>query len=80
MNLSTLKSYIKMGREIEFSYDGVMYSITYTFDDNKQTISFCRFDYSCTDYSTMEEFLASAKVEEEYLRDILENIEAITVY
>lgn len=80
MNLSILKSYIRMGREIEFSYGGEMYSITYTFDDNNQAISFCRFDHPCTDYSTMEEFLASAKIGKEYLRDIIENIEDITVY
>lgn len=80
MKLETLKNYISAGREIEFSYDGEMYSITYDFNNTEQIISFCRFDHPCTDYATIEDFLASAKIGEVYLCNILENIEDITVY
>ena len=80
MNLNTLTGYIKMGREVEFSYGGQMYSITYTFENNKQTISFCMFDHICTDYPSVGDFLSSAKVGDLYLRDVLEHIEDVTVY
>ena len=80
MKIHTLTGYIKMGREVEFSYGGQMYSITYTFENNKQIISFCWFDHICTDYPNMEDFLSSAKIGDHYLRDVLEHIEDITVY
>ena len=80
MNLHTLTDYINMGREVEFSYNGQMCSITYTFENNKQIISFCWFDHICTDYPNMEDFLSSAKIGDQYLRDVLEHVEDVTVY
>lgn len=80
MKLDTLKKYISMGREIEFAYDSEIYSITYSFEKNVQTIYFSHFDHSCTDYSTIENFIDSARIGEEYLRDILGKLEDIIVY
>lgn len=80
MNLDSLKHYICTGREIEFSYRGTEYSITYSFDGDKQTIHFCQFDLTSIDYDSIEQLIDSAKVGNEYLRDILDSIEDVTVY
>jgi len=80
MKLETLKSYIVMGREIEFSYHGEMYSITYTFDEKKQIISFCHFNQSSSDYHSVDDFLASATVEDQKIQEILSQFEDVIVY
>ena len=80
MKLETLSKYIAMGREIEFSYGGKMYSITYTFASKKQTIHFCQFNNPSKDYDTVDGFLASATIGTEYLRDVLGVIEDTVVY
>lgn len=80
MKLEALKSYIVMGREIEFSFLGEMYSITYTFDNEKQTICFCQFNQSSNDYNSLEDFLASAMVGNQYLQEVLSYVEDVVVY
>lgn len=80
MKLETLKSYIAMGREIEFSYHGEMYSITYIFDNKKQTICFCQFNQSSRDYNSLDDLLTSATIEDQNLRDILSQLEDVIVY
>lgn len=80
MKLETLRSYIAMGREIEFSFHSERYSITYTFDKEKQTISFCQFNKSSRDYHSVDDFLASATVEDKKMQDILSQFEDIVVY
>ena len=80
MRLDVLKKYILTGREIEFSYCGEMYSITYTFDDNRQIINFCHFYHSSVDYGSFEELIDSATVDGKYLREVLAQIDGIVVY
>lgn len=80
MKLETLKSYIAMGREIEFSYHGEMFSITYTYDNERQTICFCQFNQSSKDYDSLDDFLVSASIGDEHLQAILDHIENIVVY
>ena len=80
MKLETLKSHIAMGREIEFSYGSERYSITYTFNGKKQTVHFCQFNSPSKNYDSIDGFLASAMIGDEFLRDILELIKDVTVY
>ena len=80
MKLDTLRSYIVMGREVEFSYGGKMYSITYTFTNTKQTIHFCQFNNPSEDYDSVDDFFASAKIENENMQNILSQLEDIVVY
>lgn len=80
MTLDRLKKHILMGREIEFSYHRERYSITYSFEKDGQIISFCQFSQPCEDYTTLEEFLLFAKIGDEYLREVIEQVEDIVVY
>ena len=43
MTREELLNYIKYGREIEFKYNGKMFSITYSPADQEDYISFCEF-------------------------------------
>lgn len=80
MTLERLKKYILMGREIEFSCHRERYSITYSFEKDRQIISFFRFSQPCEDFASLEEFLAFAKIGGEYLREVMEQVEDIVVY
>lgn len=80
MTLDTLKYSMQTGREIEFSYRGTEYSITYSFEGEKQTIHFCQFDQTSIDYDSTEQLIDSAEIGGEYLRDILSSIEDVTIY
>ena len=80
MKIDALKKYISMGREIEFSYQREQYSITYSFENDVQTISFCRFGQLCTDFGTIDDFISCAMINDEYLRDILALIEDVVIY
>lgn len=80
MKLETLKSHIATGREIEFSYGGKRYSITYTFANKKQIIHFCQFDNPSEDYDSVNDFLTSATIGDEHLRDLLGLVEDVVVY
>lgn len=80
MTSGTLQKYILTGRELEFSYHHKRYSITYSFEEDRRTISFCQFSQPCEDYASSEEFLLFAKIGEEYLREVIEQIEDIVVY
>ncbi len=57
MKLQELKEYILTGREIEFTYNGKDYSITYYNDDREKYISFCEFNKVPLDVSNVEELL-----------------------
>ena len=55
MTKQELLDYIKHGREIEFRYDGKMYSITYGTINGKHVISFCEFYKETTEVEKPEE-------------------------
>jgi hypothetical protein len=48
MTKEQLIKWIDTGRELEFSYNGKNYSITYYGDGRKDYISFCEFDDALT--------------------------------
>ena len=55
MTREQIIDYIEHGREIEFRYQGKMYSITYSPKATKNYISFCEFYKEPTDVATAEE-------------------------
>ena len=57
MKRECIEELIKAGREIEFSYKGKRYSITYYNDDREKSISVCEFYCPPTDVKTVEEVL-----------------------
>lgn len=57
MNKNQLIDYIEHGREIEFRFNGKMYSITYGKIDGKHVISFCEFYKDTTQVETAEDIL-----------------------
>lgn len=58
MNLDLMTEYIKNGREIEFSFDGKMYSITQGKLNGVRVISFCEFNKESTEVSSIAELMA----------------------
>ena len=57
MKRECLELLINNGREIEFTYRGNRYSITYYNDDRKKNISVCKFYENPIDVSSVEEAL-----------------------
>lgn len=57
MTKELLKDYIDCGREIEFKYNGKMYSITYSPADQDDFISFCEFYKEPTNVKSFDELL-----------------------
>lgn len=55
MTKAELKKYIEQRDEIEFTYKGKKYSITYFDDKGSTKISFCEFYKSTTDVETFDE-------------------------
>jgi hypothetical protein len=74
MSKDLLEEYIDCGREIEFKYNGKMYSITYGTVDDEEVISFCEFYKETTEVKSFAELL-------EVLRDgatVLQMWESLT--
>lgn len=57
MTKDELLELIRCGREIEFCYDGDMYSITQGMLDGKEVISFCKFYGETTEVELPEDVL-----------------------
>ena len=55
MTIDVLKKWVRTGRELEFSYKGKDYSITYYNDDRKDFISFCEAYDETVDVATVDE-------------------------
>lgn len=58
MNFDELNEYIQIGNEIEFTFNGKQYSITYWYPDNNEDnkwISFCEFYKETTEVKTAKE-------------------------
>ena len=58
MTRDKLYEYIDCGNEIEFCFNGRMYSITYGIFNGKELISFCEFDQETTEVESFEDLLA----------------------
>jgi hypothetical protein len=57
MNKEQLADYVAHGREIEFKYNGKMYSITYSPVGMEDFISFCEFYQEPIDVKTVDELI-----------------------
>lgn len=57
MTKEKLIEYINTGREIEFTFNGKRYSITYGYIDNIEVISFCEFNKKTTEVVSIEKLL-----------------------
>lgn len=57
MNMSELKELVESGREIEFSYNTKLFSITYGMIDNEEVISFCECNGESTEVACFEELI-----------------------
>ena len=57
MNIEQLADYIAHGREIEFKYNGKMYSITYAPEGVEYYISFCEYYKETSDVKTVDELV-----------------------
>lgn len=58
-----------MGDEVEFTYKGKRYSVTYFVNDSKQEgISFCEFYKEPVEFYKAEDFMNNAKIENELLK------------
>ena len=58
MSILELKEYIDTGREIEFIYNDIKYSITYYSDNRINYISFCEFYKEPIDVKDIDELLS----------------------
>ncbi len=82
MNYSTptekfekFKEWIDIGNEIEFTYKGEEYSVTYSAKENGKTlISFCKFYCEPCEFASADDFMKNAKIDDEYLKDIWDKV------
>ena len=80
-NFKDFEKWIETGNEIEFSYNGKNYSVTYFVNEsNKEEISFCEFYKEPVEFYTIEDFINNAKIDNELLKDIWENVVDISVF
>lgn len=80
-NLEKFKEWINIGNEIEFTYKGEEYSVTYSVKENGKTlISFCKFCCDPSEFTSAEDFMNNAKIDEEYLKDIWDKVVDVYIY
>lgn len=81
MKRECLELLIDAGREIEFTYHGTKYSITYYNDDREKHISVCEFYHKPIDVSSASEAL-KLKIGKHTLEEIFATLpdNAIDIY
>lgn len=80
-DLENFKNWIEMGDEVEFTYKGKRYSVTYFVNDSKQEgISFCEFYKEPVEFYKAEDFMNNAKIENELLKNIWDKVVDISVF
>lgn len=83
MTFEQLKQYISIGDEIEFSYKGKKYSITYWYpSDNEDDvwISFCEFYKETTEVKTADELWNDVKRDGVSVGTMLSKAKAEDIY
>lgn len=73
MSKDELRDYLDSGREIEFKWNGKMYSITYGKINGRSVISFCEFYKDSTEVETPDELL-NVKRDNTTVLDMLESL------
>ena len=79
MTKEILKKWIRTGRELEFSFEGKDYSITYYNDKRKDYISFCQAYDETVDVSNVDE-LWNSTYKGMKVSDILSSVPEDDVY
>ena len=80
-NFEEFKNQITSGNEIEFSYQGKRYSVTYgRKDDGEEYISFCEFYKLDTEFADYNDFMENAKIDGVSLSKIWKNVEDIDIF
>ena len=67
-NFEQFKEWINIGNEIEFTYKG------------ETLISFCKFYCDPSEFTSAEDFMNNAKIDEEYLKDIWDKVVDVYIY
>ena len=79
MTKEILKKWIRTGRELEFSFEGKDYSITYYNDKRKDCISFCQAYDETVDVANVDE-LWNSTYKGMKVSDILSSVPEDDVY
>ncbi len=72
------KEWMDIGNEVEFTYKGEEYSVTYS--TNETLISFCKFYAEPVHFKNVDDFMNNSKIENEYLKDIWDKVVDIYIY
>lgn len=80
-NFEKFKEWLDIGNEIEFTYKGNEYSVTYSFNENGDNlISFCKFYCEPVNFKNTDDFMKNAKIDDEYLSNIWDKVVDIYIY
>lgn len=79
-NFEEFREWIETGREIEFTYHHLRYSVTYFIENGKEYISFTEFYKEPVDFDTTENFMNNAKIDGVLLKDIWDSVTDIDIY
>ena len=80
-NFEEFKNWITSGNEIEFSYQGKRYSVTYGRKENgEEYISFCEFYKPDTEFINYNDFMENAKIDGVPLSKIWGDVEDINIF
>ena len=80
-NFEEFKNWITSGNEIEFSYQGKRYSVTYGRKENgEEYISFCEFYKPDTEFINYNDFMENAKIDGVPLSKICGDVEDIDIF
>lgn len=80
-NFEKFKEWIDIGNEIEFTYKGEEYSVTYSAKENGKTlISFCKFYCEPFEFTSADDFMKNAKINDKYLKDVWDKVVDIYIY
>lgn len=80
-DFNIFKKWIETGNEVEFSYSGKRYSVTYGIKENgNEYISFCEFYKPDTEFIDADDFINNSKIDNIPLREIWKDVVDIEIF
>lgn len=79
-NFNEFKEWIETGREIEFTYNNLRYSVTYYSDHRKDFISFTEFYKEPVDFDSAENFMNNANIDGVLLKNIWDSVREVDIF
>ena len=80
-DFNTFKKWIETGNEVEFSYNGKRYSVTYGIKGNgDEFISFCEFYKPDMEFIDADDFINNSKIDDIPLKEIWKDVVEIEVF